>query len=110
MVRDPAGFTIPLSMLNASDAHIPARHASFTRDVVLPVGTWVNVHIYSVHNSVDNWVPNAKEFRPERFLPTGSFLGKYFILLTVCITLGKVLFILQVSCNPLKPPRPLRAM
>jgi hypothetical protein len=35
------------------------------------------VHIYSVHNSVDNWGPNAREFRPERFLPQGNFLGEY---------------------------------
>jgi hypothetical protein len=77
VVRDPAGFTIPLSVLNACDELIPARHTPFTQDIILPAGTWCQVHIYSVHNSVDNWGPNAREFRPERFLPQGNFLGEY---------------------------------
>jgi hypothetical protein len=74
-VRNPAGFTIPLSVLNASDAHIPARHAPYSHEIVLPTGTWCQVHIHTLHNSVDNWGPNAKEFRPERFLPQGNYLG-----------------------------------
>jgi cytochrome P450 len=41
---------------------------ALTPDVILPKESWILVNIFSIQNSVRIWGPDAKLFKPERFL------------------------------------------